>query len=92
MVRPVDDLRTFPCALFSAASLIGSTTCARPGWVEVAGGIALFGRAREAVGPTGASACMITASENNAQGGIMAAFNYDNRVLNGDPFLVNISS
>lgn len=43
-------------------------------------------------GPTGASACMITASENNAQGGIMAAFNYDNRVLNGDPFLVNISS
>ncbi|MEV4350169.1 hypothetical protein AB0J83_37405 [Actinoplanes sp. NPDC049596] len=43
-------------------------------------------------GPTGTSACVITASENNAQGGIRAKFNYDNRVLNGDPFLVNISS
>jgi hypothetical protein len=43
-------------------------------------------------GPTGASACMITATENNAQGGLTAAFNYDYRVLNGDPFLVKISS
>jgi hypothetical protein len=48
--------------------------------------------APRATGPTGASACMITASENNAQGGIMAAFNYDSRVLNGDPFLVLISA
>src|SRR5437763_14466434 len=29
-------------ALIAATSLIGSTTRARPGWVEVAGGIALF--------------------------------------------------
>ncbi|WP_229076261.1 hypothetical protein [Actinoplanes sp. DH11] len=36
-------------------------------------------------GSVGASACMITASENNAQGGIMAKFYYDNRVLPGDP-------
>jgi hypothetical protein len=48
--------------------------------------------APRATGPTGASACMITASENNAQGGIMAAFNYDWRVLNGDPFRVLIST
>jgi hypothetical protein len=43
-------------------------------------------------GPTGASACMITASENNAQGGIMTTFNYNWRVLNGDPFRVLIST
>lgn len=43
-------------------------------------------------GPTGASACMITASENNAQGGIMAAFYYDNRILEGDPYRVGIGS
>jgi hypothetical protein len=48
--------------------------------------------APRATGPTGASACMITASENNAQGGIMSAFNYDWRVLNGDPFRVLISA
>jgi hypothetical protein len=45
-----------------------------------------------ATGPTGASACMITASQNNAQGGIMTGFNYDWRVLNGDPFRVLISA
>jgi hypothetical protein len=43
-------------------------------------------------GPSGASACMITASENNAQGGLMAAFYYDYRVLNSDPFRVGIGS
>lgn len=43
-------------------------------------------------GPTGASACMITASENHAQGGLMAAFYYDNRVLAGDPYRVGIGS
>jgi hypothetical protein len=43
-------------------------------------------------GPTGASACMITATQNNAQGGIMAAFYYDNRVLEGDPFRVGIGA
>ncbi|RZU53863.1 deoxyribonuclease NucA/NucB [Krasilnikovia cinnamomea] len=43
-------------------------------------------------GPTGASACMITASENNAQGGLMAAFYYDYRVLGNDPFRVGIGS
>ncbi|MBQ1052742.1 hypothetical protein KBX50_30340 [Micromonospora sp. C51] len=43
-------------------------------------------------GSTGVSACMITASENNAQGGIMAAFYYDNRVLGGDPYWVEASS
>lgn len=35
---------------------------------------------------------MITATENSAQGGIMAAFNYDERVLNGDPFQVLIGA
>lgn len=39
-------------------------------------------------GPLGASACMITASENSAQGALMAAFYYDFRVLHADPFLV----
>jgi hypothetical protein len=48
--------------------------------------------APRATGPTGASACMITATENNAQGGIMAGFNYYERVLNGDPFRVLISA
>jgi hypothetical protein len=48
--------------------------------------------APRATGPTGASACMITASQNNAQGGIMSGFNYDWRVLNGDPFRVLISA
>jgi hypothetical protein len=43
-----------------------------------------------ATGSSGASACMITASENHAQGGIMAAFYYDNRVLGQDPFRVGI--
>ncbi len=43
-------------------------------------------------GPSGASACMITAGENNAQGGIMAAFYYDYRVLHSDPFRVGIGS
>ncbi|RKF22809.1 hypothetical protein D7I43_31300 [Micromonospora globbae] len=43
-------------------------------------------------GPTGVSACMITASENNAQGGIMAGFYYDFRVLGGDPYRVGIGS
>jgi hypothetical protein len=42
-------------------------------------------------GPTGASACMITASENFAQGGIMSGFYYDWRVLDGDPYLVHIA-
>ncbi|MEU4164795.1 hypothetical protein [Actinoplanes sp. NPDC026670] len=43
-------------------------------------------------GASGASACMITASQNNAQGALMAAFYYDYRVLAGDPYLVDISS
>ncbi|MEU4217321.1 hypothetical protein [Actinoplanes sp. NPDC026623] len=43
-------------------------------------------------GPIGASACMITASENNAQGGVMAKFYYDYRVLGGDPFRVGIGA
>jgi hypothetical protein len=41
-------------------------------------------------GPSGASACMITDSENSAQGAIMAAFYYDERVLDFDPYLVAI--
>jgi hypothetical protein len=43
-------------------------------------------------GPTGASACMITNTENSAQGGVMAAFYYNNRVLGGDPFRVGIGA
>jgi hypothetical protein len=45
-----------------------------------------------ATGPSGASACMIQASENNSQGGIMAAFYYDWRVLDGDPYRVVVVS
>lgn len=43
-------------------------------------------------GPTGVSACMITASENSAQGGLMAGFYYDWRVLDGDPYRVRVVS
>ncbi|UQS22836.1 hypothetical protein L1857_08400 [Amycolatopsis thermalba] len=43
-------------------------------------------------GPTGASACMITATENNAQGGIMVGFYYDNRVLEADPYRVGVGT
>lgn len=43
-------------------------------------------------GPTGASACMITDSENSAQGGLMSGFYYDWRVLDGDPYRVLIGS
>lgn len=43
-------------------------------------------------GPTGVSACMITATENSAQGALMAAFYYDYRVLGGDPYRVGIGS
>lgn len=39
-------------------------------------------------GPSGASACMITASENNAQGGLNTQFYRRERVLDGDPFRV----
>ncbi|ROO52866.1 deoxyribonuclease NucA/NucB [Micromonospora sp. Llam0] len=48
--------------------------------------------APQATGPTGASACMITASENNAQGGLHARFYYDWRILHGDPFLVLVGA
>lgn len=48
--------------------------------------------APRATGSTGASACMITATENSAQGGIMSRFNYRERVLDGDPFRVLISA
>jgi hypothetical protein len=39
-------------------------------------------------GPGGASACMINASENHSQGGIMSNFYYDYRILNWDPYRV----
>jgi hypothetical protein len=48
--------------------------------------------APQATGPSGASACMITATENNAQGGLMAKFYYDSRVLDADPYLIAISA
>lgn len=43
-------------------------------------------------GPTGASACMIAEGDNNGQGGVMAGFYYDNRVLEGDPYRVGVGS
>jgi len=43
-------------------------------------------------GPIGASACMITASENSAQGAIMAAFYYDERVLDIDPYRILVTA
>ncbi|RSM47794.1 hypothetical protein DMB66_47460 [Actinoplanes sp. ATCC 53533] len=42
--------------------------------------------------PEGASACMIPASENSAQGGLMSGFYYNHRVLDQDPFLVAVGS
>lgn len=42
-------------------------------------------------GPTGVSVCMITATENNAQGGLNTQFFRAERVLDGDPFRVNAS-
>ena len=42
-------------------------------------------------GPTGASACMIVATENNSQGGLMAAFYYDQRVLGTDPYRILVA-
>ncbi|WP_194292608.1 NucA/NucB deoxyribonuclease domain-containing protein [Streptomyces katsurahamanus] len=39
-------------------------------------------------GRSGASVCMITASENRAQGGLNTQFYRANRVLDGDPFRV----
>jgi hypothetical protein len=47
---------------------------------------------RQENGPTGASACMITARENNAQGGLNSAFWYDERVMHADPFRILIGS
>jgi len=41
-------------------------------------------------GPTGASACMINAGDNNAQGGIMSGFYYFQRVLDRDPYIVTV--
>ncbi|MFF7801156.1 NucA/NucB deoxyribonuclease domain-containing protein [Streptomyces olivaceus] len=42
-------------------------------------------------GPTGVSVCMITATENNAQGGLNTQFFRAERVLDGDPFRVTVS-
>jgi hypothetical protein len=41
-------------------------------------------------GPTGVSVCMITATENNAQGGLNTQFFRVERVLDGDPFRVTV--
>jgi hypothetical protein len=46
----------------------------------------------DVTGPEGASACMIIGTENNAQGGIMAGFYYDYRVLGNDPYRVVVGS
>ncbi|WP_413755054.1 hypothetical protein [Streptomyces sp. MMBL 11-3] len=40
-------------------------------------------------GPTGVSVCMITGTENNAQGGLNTQFFRAERVLDGDPFRVD---
>ncbi|WP_437114331.1 NucA/NucB deoxyribonuclease domain-containing protein [Streptomyces griseoviridis] len=42
-------------------------------------------------GPIGVSVCMITATENNAQGGLNTQFFQAERVLDGDPFRVTVS-
>ncbi|AZS90203.1 hypothetical protein ELQ87_34935 [Streptomyces griseoviridis] len=42
-------------------------------------------------GPIGFSVCMITATENNAQGGLNTQFFRAERVLDGDPFRVTVS-
>ncbi|MEV0615373.1 hypothetical protein AB0I81_18795 [Nonomuraea sp. NPDC050404] len=43
-------------------------------------------------GPTGVSVCMITATENNAQGGLNTQFFRRERVLDTDPFRVTIGA
>ncbi|MET8867928.1 hypothetical protein ABZW11_33770 [Nonomuraea sp. NPDC004580] len=43
-------------------------------------------------GPTGVSVCMITATENNAQGGLNTQFFRRERVLDGDPFRVTVGT
>lgn len=42
-------------------------------------------------GPTGVSICMITARDNNSQGGSNTQFYRSERVLDGDPFRVTIT-
>jgi len=42
-------------------------------------------------GPTGVSVCMITATENNAQGGLNTQFFRAERVLQDDRFKVTVS-
>ncbi|MGW2722410.1 NucA/NucB deoxyribonuclease domain-containing protein [Streptomyces sp. NPDC001492] len=42
-------------------------------------------------GPKGASVCMITKGDNDAQGGLNTQFFRSQRVLNGDPFQIRIS-
>jgi hypothetical protein len=42
-------------------------------------------------GPTGVSACMITATENNAQGGLNTQFFRAERVLEGHPYRITFS-
>lgn len=43
-------------------------------------------------GPVGVSACRINASDNSGQGALMAAFYYDWRVVDGDPYRVVVVS
>ncbi|MFD4829375.1 hypothetical protein ACFWPV_05865 [Streptomyces uncialis] len=49
-----------------------------------------FNRVPAGTGPRGASACMIKATENNAQGGLNTQFFRSRRVLNGDPFQIRV--
>lgn len=46
----------------------------------------------QTTGPTGVSVCMITATENNAQGGINTQFFRSQRVLDLDPFLIVVGA
>jgi len=41
-------------------------------------------------GPVGASACMAPTSEQNSQGGTASTFYQDWRMMDGDPFFVDL--
>lgn len=92
----VDQNRSLACG--SAAPSIPNKSCDEYPLASSNQGLSAGGTLRSfegcniwagtATGPTGASACMIPAVENSAQGGIMSSFYYAERVLNGDPFRV----
>jgi hypothetical protein len=46
--------------------------------------------APQATGAAGASACMVPDSEQDSQGGTLATFNYEQRIVTGDDYVVQV--